>query len=150
MRRLKQILISVVLILWYFIMPQKGYTDYDILSHLYGIMSHANIFHLACNVFCLCSLKNKIRIIPSVVIAFLTSFIPTWYENTMGFSGVIFAILGIEWGEVGQFRKMCKLILPWVLVTLLMPNMNALYHFYSLMGGYLFAFVKGKIYESRR
>lgn len=151
MRRkwIKKITVSLILVIWFFVMPQRGFSDYNPIDHIYGMLSHANIFHLACNVFCLCSLKNRIRILPSVIIGFACSFAPSWYENTLGFSGVIFAILGIEWGEVGQFKRMCRLILPFILITLLIPNMNAMYHLYSLMGGYLYGIII-KRYEGRR
>lgn len=130
-------------------MPQKGYIDNNAWCHVYGMMSHANIFHLATNVFCLCTLKNKIKVVPAVLISFLCSFLPTWYTSpTMGFSGVIFSILGIEWGEIGKFKGMCKMLLPVIALTLLVPNMNALLHLYSLMGGYLFAYIN--YYENRR
>lgn len=59
----------------------------------------------------------------------------------MGFSGALFAMAGISWGKIGRFREMCKKCLPFIVITLIIPHINALIHVYCLFLGYLYGFI---------
>lgn len=137
----QRIVITILLVLSYCLLPQYGFTAYDsgVEAHLLYPISHANIFHLLGNILCLWMLRCPLHIFACYVIAVLCSFVPTLTsEPTMGFSGVLFAMAGISWGRVHRFRTMCRKCLPYILICLLIPHVNALIHVYCLMAGYLF------------
>lgn len=137
----QRIIITILLILSYFLFPEYGFTDYssDFKAHLLYPLSHANIFHLAGNVLCLWMLRCPLHIFACWLIAVMCSFVPCFAsEPTMGFSGVLFAMAGISWGRIHRFRQMCRKCLPYILVCLFIPHVNALIHVYCLMIGYLF------------
>lgn len=146
----------VILTYWLFA-PQVGYDNGDtdnIPAHVYYMLSHANIWHLAANLFVLWFMRGKLYILPSLMIAFLASFIPActlWGEVgvTMGFSGVLFAIYGIKWGvycksKYGLLPSACAFdefllkAVPFALIGILIPHLNWCIHLYSLLAGYFY------------
>lgn len=132
-------LISVLLCVAYFFFPKVGYTfssQWD--THFLYPLCHANIFHLAANIFCLLMFKSKLRLYYAIPIAIICSFLPPYLtEETMGFSGVLFAVLGLAWGSVGRLSEMCRKVLPFVLLTLFLPHVNGFIHLYCLFMGYI-------------
>ena len=74
---IEKIAVTLVLVAWYFLMPQKGYTaDTEDPAHITYILCHANIYHLAGNVFVLWMMKGRLHIASSITIAILCSYIP--------------------------------------------------------------------------
>ena len=124
--------LTVVMVLWWLFGPMVGYQDVlesyaehrpatDIASyivpHMLYMISHANFWHLAGNLFVLWLIRGKLYLWRAMVLAFLFSFLPgvgsIWeimnhqpVPLTVGFSGVLFAIGGIKWGFwcVGQHK----------------------------------------------
>lgn len=112
-------------------------------NHLAYVFCHANIFHLAINLMVLWSIKNKINVIEAIVIAFAASFLPMYVsEPTMGLSGFLFAAFGCMWGKTGRWKDATKKVIPFILITMVMPNVNGLLHFYCFLLGYLFETLK--------
>lgn len=140
----QRIIITVILTLTFFLLPAEGYVSggFSSANFLY-LFFHANIFHLLGNLLCLWMLRCPLHILVACIIAVAGSFLPTLTsEPTMGFSGVLFAIAGISWGRIGRFVEMCKRCLPFILITLFLPNVNALIHVYCLFLGYLYGLLK--------
>ena len=155
---IEKIVVTLVLVAWYFLMPQKGYTaDTEDPAHITYILCHANIWHLAGNVFVLWMMKGRLHIASSITIAILCSYIPVigtiWDSfvfdgETMGFSGVIFAIAGIQWGwyifdSYGEKRKKAEKtfltkVLPFAFVGILIPHINWCIHLYCMMSGFIY------------
>lgn len=155
---IEKLIVSVVLIAWYLFMPQVGYTDdMESTAHITYLLCHANIWHLAGNVFVLWMMKGRLWLASSLIIAFLCSFIPApgsvWdgfllTGQTMGFSGVLFAIAGIHWGYhirycYGEKRKAAEKAfitkaLPWAVVGVLIPHINWCIHLYCMMAGFIY------------
>ncbi len=146
-RRSLVLIISVVLVGSYFCLPKYGFTFHGPwLNHLLYPISHANVWHLAANVLCLWMLRCHLHICTTYLIAVLCSFLPCpllplYGESsalTMGFSGVLFAMVGISWGRIHRFRDMIVRN-KWILIIpAFLPHVNFLIHLYCLLAGYLF------------
>ena len=155
----EKLLVSVVLIAWYICMPQVGYTgDMESPAHLTYMLSHANIWHLAGNVFVLWMMRGRLHLLSVIAIAFLASFIPSigsvwdgfaFDGQTMGFSGAIFAIAGIQWGryiwrqnnnekQQEATKAFLTKALPWAIVGVLIPHINWSLHLYCMMAGFIY------------
>lgn len=162
---IEKICVTVVLVAWYVLMPQTGYRsgccDDAPMEHLLAMVSHAGVWHLACNLFVLWIMTRRLYLIPSMVIALVMSFVPSFGiifpldGVTMGFSGVLFAIVGIKWGvycrhEDGRwpsdplyrkrkpYREFATKVLPFALVGILIPNINWCIHTYCLLAGLVY------------
>ncbi len=154
-----KILVTLVLVWWYFNMPQKGYIPFsDDYTHLTYMLCHANIWHLAANVFALWMIRDELYLTSSILIAFLFSFAPVigtiwegfvFADQTMGFSGVIFAICGIKWGRYiwrqnNQRKKRLSTkafvlkVLPWAFIGVLIPHVNWCLHLYCMLAGFVY------------
>ena len=165
---IEKMLVSLILGIWYFSQQQVGYgpMEWDPLVHLQAMVSHANIWHLIGNIFVLTLLTYRLYLVPAVIIGFVASYIPmmgtVWHligteDGTpvvMGFSGVIFAIIGIMWGvqfhayyrksarySMLIFEDFCTRALPWALIGFFIPHICWELHFYSLMIGFAWGII---------
>ena len=161
-----RLVVVFVLVGSYFLLPKYGFTFISpvcsdsvgtpishfssLISHLTYPLSHANIFHLAANCLCLFLLRCPLHLAITYTIAVLSSFLPSFAlssfhiplsslhsEPTMGFSGVIFAMVGMSWGRVHRFREMLSRNKWFLIIPAFIPNINALLHLYCLLLGYL-------------
>lgn len=129
---IQKVVITVVFVLWWLFGPVVGSYPMGVegsgdaaaygamgtaASHVLYMVSHANFWHLAGNLFVLWMIPNRLYLLEAVIIAFVTSWLPgvgsiweIWNNEpiaaTVGFSGVLFAIFGIKWGVycVGQHK----------------------------------------------
>ena len=138
--RLVKLILSCYLVGSYFLLPKYGFTFHgDIINHLLYPFSHANIWHLAANILCLWMLPCQLHIFTTFVFAVLCSFLPCFVtEPTMGFSGVLFAMVGISWGKVHRFRDMLWKNKLYLVVPAFLPHVNFMIHLYCLLAGYLY------------
>ena len=112
------------------------------VSHLTYSFCHANIFHLAANLVVLWSLRNRICLCASLFAAVLASFLPTYVpQPTVGLSGVIFAAIGIMWGKTGRFWDSCCVVMPFIVLTMLIPGVNGILHLWA----YIIGLIIGRI-----
>ena len=142
-----RLILSLILVGSYFILPKYGFTFHGpLINHVLYPLSHANIWHLAANILCLWMLRCPPHILATFVCAVLCSFLPCpqlplyggVIEPTMGFSGVLFAMVGISWGKIHRFKEMLRRNW-WVLILpAFLPHINFLIHFYCLVAGYLY------------
>ena len=136
-----KLLVSFVLVGSYFLLSKYGFT-FSILpieNHLLYPFSHANIWHLAGNILCLWMLRCPLHIYATYVCAVLCSFLPCFVaEPTMGFSGVLFAMVGISWGKIHRFRDMMRKNIWVLIIPAFLPHINFLIHLYCLILGYLY------------
>ena len=136
-----KLLVSLILVGSYFLLPKYGFT-FSILpieNHLLYPFSHANIWHLAGNILCLWMLRCPMHIYATFVCAVLCSFLPCFVaEPTMGFSGVLFAMVGISWGKIHRFRDMMRKNIWVLIIPAFLPHINFLIHLYCLILGYLY------------
>ena len=134
-----RIVITVILLLSYFLLPKYGFTDIIDSDHFLYPLSHANIWHLSANILCLWMIKTDIHLIPCYIISVICSFIPCFVsEPTMGFSGILFAMVGISWGRVHRLKDMVWRNKWYLIIPLFIPHVNAFIHLYCMIGGYLF------------
>lgn len=132
----------------YFFLPKYGFTSFNpfdippssfLIPRLLYPLSHANIWHLAANIVCLWMLPCPLHIFTTFVCAVLCSFLPCFVsEPTMGFSGVLFAIVGISWGRVHRFRDMLWRNKWFLIIPALLPHVNFMIHIYCLLAGYTY------------
>lgn len=158
-----KLVISFLLVLSYFLLPKYGFTSFNynlstLTNNLLYPISHANIFHLAGNILCLWMLRCPLHIVATYLIAVICSFLPcptlssllfplssllslplsSEPEATYGFSGVLFAIVGISWGRARRFRDMLWRN-KWILIIpSFIPHINFLIHLYCLLAGYAY------------
>lgn len=136
-----KLIVSIVLVGSYFFLPEYGFTfsATPLTNHFLYPLSHANIWHLAGNILCLWMLRCPLHIIATFVCAVLCSFLPCFVaEPTMGFSGVLFAMVGITWGKIHRFRDMLWRN-KWILIIpAFLPHINFMIHLYCLIVGYLY------------
>lgn len=151
-----KLVVSLVLVGSYFLLPKYGFTFHGPwLNHLLYPLSHANIWHLSANILCLWMLRCRPHIFATFVLSVLCSFLPCpqlplWggvSEPTLGYSGALFAMVGISWGRIGRFRDMlCRN--KWILIIpAFLPHINFLIHLYCLLAGYIYGLCE-KRYEN--
>ena len=145
--------VALFLIFIFILFPQTGYeVNGPLINHFTWIFCHANVFHLFGNIVCLLMLKKKLFLIPAFIISVVASFVPVWSIGgsyaTMGFSGVLFAIIGIKYGDVGRLKLCVKNCLPWIVISIFFPHMNWCIHLYCLVIGYLYGAI-GRRYITR-
>lgn len=148
--------VTAVMVLWWLVMPVMGYgSDGDsgsvagmIAAHAAYMVSHANVWHLGGNLFVLWLWRGRLCLLPSLVIAFVCSFLPAvgfWKMGmTVGFSGVLFAMAGIRWGDYCRravFRHVAMAefvirVVPLALVGAVIPHVNWCLHAYCLVSGF--------------
>ena len=141
---LAKVIVSLVLMVSYFAMPQFAFGDgcgstaTYWAGHVLYPLSHANIWHLLANVLCLWMIPCGLHLGSAYLVAVLCSFLPCFLgEDTMGFSGVLFAIVGMSWGKVKRFRDMLWKNKWWLVIPMFIPHVNALLHIWCLLGGFL-------------
>lgn len=151
-------MVTALLVVCYLAVPAIGYTPAGgtIWEHILWPLSHANVWHLAGNLWVLWWLKGRIYLRESYVIAVLCSFLPampglwdilpigeaTDTMATCGFSGVLCAMIGVKWGtwiksgnSIEAYGTFCKRVLPFVMLGFLIPHVNWSIHFYCLIAG---------------
>jgi len=146
-----RLLVSCVLVGSYFLLPKYGFTFHSpLINHVLYPLSHANIWHLAANILCLWMLRCPLHIFTTFVCAVLCSFLPCpqlsivnyqlsiIFAPTMGYSGALFAMVGISWGKIHRFKDMMWRN-KWILIIpAFIPHINFLIHLYCLLAGYLY------------
>lgn len=161
MRRsiIEKLLVTLVLVCWYFLMPQTACKPSDgTLSHYNYLLCHANIWHMAGNLLVLWLMRGSLHLPSSIAIAVLCSFLPavgsifdgfSLGDGTMGFSGVLFAMAGVKWGKYiwrltdkkqqRVFTKKFMLqVLPFALVGVVIPHISWCIHLYCLLMGFVY------------
>jgi membrane associated rhomboid family serine protease len=156
-----KILFSFLLVGSYFFLPKYGFTTFaysahdvsDILAtHFLYPFSHANIWHLFANILCLWMISCRLHPIATYLIAVACSFLPSFclYDSiahcslaaltvpTYGFSGILFAIVGVSWGRVHRFRDMLWKNKWYLVLPAFLPHVNFLIHLYCLLAGYIY------------
>ena len=159
-RELKEkLLVTLILVAWYIWMPQVGFTaGMEGRAHITYLLCHANIWHLAGNVFVLWMMRGKLHLLPAILVAILSTFLPVFGSvwdgllfdgQTMGFSGVLFAIAGVQWGRLEWSKNtehdrfivrwsFFSKAVPWAFVFVLIPHINWSLHLYCMILGYIY------------
>lgn len=142
-----KLVVSFILVGSYFLLPRYGFTFHGpLINHFLYPLSHANVWHLSANLLCLWMLRCPPHIMATFVCAVLCSFLPCpmlplWgtdvFQPTVGYSGALFAMVGISWGKIHRFRDMLSKNVWFLLITAFIPHVNFLIHLYCLLLGYL-------------
>ena len=154
--------VTIVLVLVWALGVKVGYReDGTIMEHVLWIVCHANFWHLCGNLFVFWLMSKRLYLVVSAAIAFLASWLPVlpgvWdlilagnavSTATMGFSGVLFAIIGVKWGALCRcgtttYWTFCKRVLPFALVGVLIPHINWSIHTYCVLMGLAYGRWKG-------
>lgn len=143
---LAKVIVSVVLVVSWIAMPQFSFPEDGIIGHCLYPLSHANVFHLAANVLCLWMIPCGLHLTTAYVVAVVCSFLPCFLgESTCGFSGVLFAIVGMSWGRVKRFKDMLWRNKWWLVIPMFIPHVNALLHIWCLLVGW----IVGRIWQDK-
>ncbi len=162
-----KVVVTALLVSWYVWMPAIGYnpaadaTDTvagSIWGYLLWPLSHVNVWHLAGNLWVLWLLKGRLHLFWSYMMAVMCSFLPcvpgVWDLlsageplDTVGFSGVLCAIIGIRWGVWCEtslqidghckeaYWTFVKKVLPFIVIGIFIPHVNWSIHLYCLLAG---------------
>lgn len=151
--------VSYILVVSFVFLPAIGYSNWEIdnpLPHVAYMFCHANVWHLAGNLFVLWILRGRLHLIAAMMIAYLFSLLPSWsiwgeVGVTMGFSGVLFAICGIKWGIYCYYASSMGRIfgrtalhefmikaLPFALIGIVIPHLNWCIHLYCMLAGFVY------------
>lgn len=80
--------------------------------------------------------------IPALLIATIASYLPMYVSSpTVGLSGFLFAAFGQMWGKTGRLLDAAKKVIPFVVITMLIPNMNGLLHLYTFGLGFIIGYL---------
>lgn len=127
-----------------------GYhSESDLISHFIYPFFHANIFHLLGNLLGIYFIARHIKsIIVSYFIAVIASFIAYSSMPTIGFSGVLYAFIGLSGLLFNKnvSKVTIAIMLIYVLIGLLLPTINGFLHITCLVLGCLFFLIKKKLY----
>lgn len=158
--------VSVTLVAWWIAGPVVGYRPVGeptgtvagtIWEHVGWMVSHGNVWHLAGNVFVLWCMKGRVPLAAGVVTAFLCSWLPVvpglWDifslaepASTVGFSGVLCGMIGVQWGvwcrtqrkaavHGGCYWVFAKKVMPFLIVGAFIPHINWSIHIYCVLMG---------------
>lgn len=76
------------------------------------------------------------------------------YDNTVGLSGFLFASFGLMWGKTGMLVRAMKTVLPFIVLTIALPQTNGMLHMYCFVLGfvleYLYTRIKMRFHSSSR
>lgn len=159
-----KVAVTAVLVLWWLLGPTVGFCPAAdaagtvagmVWGHLLWPLSHANVWHLAGNLWVLWWLKGRLHLRAAYVMAVVCSFLPVvpgvWdiaggeAAATCGFSGVICAVIGVKWGAwcggchgMTAYGTFCRRVLPFVAVGALIPHVNWSIHLYCLVAGFVY------------
>ncbi len=114
-----------------------GYTDASLLPHMTFAFFHANVFHLAANMMTLHLLQPSCRnLLAAYAISFATSFLAIAPLPTMGFSGILYVLIGIRTNLfTGRFSFWKGWFVMFLFAGIAMPNVNGLLHLFCFIGG---------------
>lgn len=162
---MNKVAVTLVLVLWWVLGEPVGYREdcgsaavyWTVAEHALAMVSHAGFWHLAGNLFVLWILRGRLYLLPSLMTALAMSFVPVfgiiWPMDgvTMGFSGVLFAVIGIKWGVYCQsfapagayfvrtaIAEFCLKALPFALAGAVLPHVNWCLHLYCLLAGFVY------------
>lgn len=116
---------------------QPGYTDASLLQHLTFAFFHANVFHLAANMMTLFLLQpSRKDLLLSYAISVAASFLAIQPLPTMGFSGILYVLIGIRTNLfTGRFTFWKGWFVLFLIAGLAMPNVNGLLHLICFICG---------------
>lgn len=101
---------------------------------------HANIFHTIINLWCWLSIvfyyePSWIRMVYAYAIAVLAPSFTLATTPTIGLSAFLFALLGFTFYDVQRKLYYTYWMAFYIIVGLLIPNINGLIHLYSYLAG---------------
>ena len=119
-------------------------------NHLLYSFCHANLFHLCINMMVLWGIRNKIPLVEALGVAVVASFMPLYVDGaTMGLSGFLFAAFGTMWGKTGRWKDAFKKAMPFIVCTMIVPNVNGSLHLWCFWVGYFVGFLRNVFHRFR-
>ena len=126
-----------------------GYTDRALLPHLLFAFFHANVFHLAANLFTASLLPYDLRdLLLAYLISLAASFVAVAPLPTMGFSGILYVLIGMRTTLFrGRFTVGKGYFVAFLLAGLVLPRVNGLLHILCFIGGILVRFIRNTAHD---
>ena len=132
------ITIILISVFWCVDYHTMAVTEQSLYQNFIYMFAHANVFHLLCNIFALYVLLRKTKFGRQVMllsigycIAVMSSFIIPISIPVVGFSSVIFALMGL----LLRWWKYMALILLQIALTMFFPNIAWLLHLVCFLLG---------------
>lgn len=161
-RQAKQIVVFIILsiiLLTVFILSHNHQSDYgyykgsSFVLHIIYPFFHANIIHLAGNIFALYfACKHIKQLFYAYIISVLSSFIAYSPLPTIGLSGVIYAFVGLlGFLPNKNISKGAKgLFLSYIVIGLIVPSLNGVLHLCCVVIGSILFSINKWFYERRK
>lgn len=121
-----------------------------ILPHLVGQLLHANLFHLLANVYVLCQLRFSWRQLAVAYALSVPATFATSSDGVIGFSSVIYALMGLLLPQVRLSVRDWGLFLVVNAATAFVPSIAFGVHVAAFGLGFLAAKIKKLSDEYRR
>ena len=109
---------------------------------------HANIFHLAVNCLAVWTMFNTrwkdswMELLAGLFLGAVAYAIAG--QDVVGFSNVLFAVLGIRYFKYEWYKTSYACVLPIaIIISSVIPGISVLTHFFSFLGGVLVAWSAG-------
>ena len=127
-----------------------------IIAYIFGFdypqFKHANLFHLICNCWCIYTAVND-RIINryliyTVIITCGAFTFMLYNGNAVGFSGALFAMIGISYSH-HLTRRNTIMLAAIFLVNAIIPNLALFIHFVSFALGFTIGMIIKRIRKYR-
>lgn len=127
------------------------YTNSNLITHLIYPFFHANILHLAFNVYCLGIIINALHraeainiihsFVASYIIGIACSYISEYSLPTIGLSGLIYSLIGmytyLRLMNSGKWTILAVILLNGI--AYFVGTTNVLIHITCFVGGFLYA-----------
>lgn len=141
-----KIITTTILVVSFLLLPKVGFRHFgaegfDITHNIIFPLSHANIFHLLCNICCMWQMRRiKDYLLPAFFVSLFCSFLPESTPDIMGCSGVLFAIIGFKYGKFNMGYRMIKNNILFFIITAFIPNVAVLFHIYCLITAFFIGY----------
>lgn len=134
--RKRTFFILTLLVLYFASEPTPVYKGCEFLHRITFHFYHSNIWHLLANASCIYAIR-KFRWLESFIVASICSWVVVY--PTVGVSGMVFAAIGLNLGNNGNWKGLLKCSLSAVVFGL-MPGVSMLFHLVCLVVGFLFIY----------
>lgn len=143
-----RLMVLVLAVAYLLPMAAVDYRSGSLATHAWSVVSHANIFHLMANAYCVLLFRWTPRWLLAFLVAVVSTFIPSpvWSWSELGFvtaptcgaSGMILAAMADGFARAGKWKELVKYVVIPILPLTIVPNINTPIHLYCIIIAYTY------------